>query len=143
MRRIRPPAPTARQAPRPRQRVAADRPAARVLAIVVVVLVALACAAGTPTRQEAAGLPLESVASGSLAAFQLAVLPARDLHGGVVTADRPNPAPTGADTHATPTPTASAANRRRGQPPASQSARRPGYDAAGGPRAPPASPHRS
>jgi hypothetical protein len=141
MRRIRTPAPTARQATPAHQRVAADRPAARVLATIVV-LVALASAAGTPTRP-AAGPPLESVASGSLAAFQLAVLPARGLDGGVATPDRPNPAPTAADTHATPTPAASTARQRRGRPHSSQPAWQPGYDAAGGPRAPPASPHRS
>jgi len=123
--------------------VAVNRPAAGVLAAVTVVLVALACPASTPLRPGAAHQPVQAVVSGSLAAFQVAVLPGRDLDGGVVTADRPNSALTAVHALMAFALTASGHRRQRGQPPASRPARRPSHQAAGGPRAPPASPRPS
>jgi len=125
------------------QRVAVNRPAAGVLAAVTVVLVALACPASTPLRPGAAHQPVQAVVSGSLAAFQVAVLPGRDLDGGVVTADRPNSALTAVHALMAFALTASGHRRQRGQPPASRPARRPSHQAAGSPRAPPASPRPS
>jgi hypothetical protein len=143
MRRIRTLPLTARHAPPAPQRVAVNRPAAGVLAAVTVVLVALACPASTPLRPGAAHQPVQAVVSGSLAAFQVAVLPGRDLDGGVVTADRPNSALTAVHALMAFALTASGHRRQRGQPPASRPARRPSHQAAGGPRAPPASPRPS
>jgi hypothetical protein len=133
----------ARQAPPAHPCRAVDWLAAGVLATAGVLLVALTFPTGTATRPSAAGLPFGPAVSGSLAAVQPAVVPARDLDGGVVTANRPNPAPTAVDTLMAPTPMASGGDRGRGRPRGSQSAWRPGHDAAGGPRAPPASPHPS
>jgi hypothetical protein len=142
MRRVPTPALTARHAPPARQRVAVSRPVAGVLAAVVVVLVVLACPINTPIGP-GAGPPIQWVVSGSLAAFQLAVLPPRDLDGGVVTANRPNPAPTAVHALLAGVLTASGHRRRRGRPPALWLAWRPSHRAAGGPRAPPTSPRPS
>jgi hypothetical protein len=130
----------ARLAPPAHQCGAVDWLAAGVLATVMVVLVALTFPADTATRPSAAGLPLGPAVSGSLAAVQPGVVPARDLDGGLATANRPNPAPTAVDTLMAPTLLASGGGRGRSRPRGSQSAWRPGHDAAGGPRAPPPSP---
>jgi len=133
----------ARQAPSAHPCRAVDWLAAQVLATVSVVLVALTFPANTATRPSAVGLPLGPAVSGSLVAAQPAVLPARDLDGGVVTANRPNPAPTAVDTLMTRASMAGGGDRGSARPRESQSAWRPGHDAAGGPRAPPRSPHPS
>lgn len=143
MRRIRTPALTARHAPPAHQRVAVSRPVAGVLAAVVVVLVVLACPINTPIGPGAAGLPIQWVVSGSLAAGWLAVLPPRDLDGGVVAANRPNPAPTAVHALLAFVLTASGHRRQCSRPLALWLARRPSHRAAGGPRAPPASPRPS
>ncbi len=143
MRRIRTPLLVARHAPPAHQREAVSRPVTGVLAAVTVMLVALACPASTPIGPGAAGPPVRAVVRGSLAALQVAVLPVGDLDGGVVTADRPNPAPTAAHALLVSALTAGGHRRRRGQPPASRLARRPSHRAAGGPRAPPAAPRPS
>jgi hypothetical protein len=143
MRRIRTLALTAGHAPPAPQRVAVSPPAAGVLAAVMVVLVALACPASAPIGPGAADPPVQSVVSGSLAASQLAVLPVRDPDGGVVTAARPNPAPTAVHALTAPALTASGQRQQRGQPPVSRPARRPSHRVAGGPRAPPLPPRPS
>jgi hypothetical protein len=120
------------------QPIACRRPVAGVLAAVMVVLVALACPASTPIRPGAADPLAQAVVSGSLATFQLAVLPVGDPDGGVVTADRPNLAPTAVHALTAAALTASRQRQQRGQPPVSRPAPRPTHRAAGGPRAPPA-----
>jgi hypothetical protein len=143
MRRIRTLPLTAGHAAPAHQRGAANRPAAGVLTAVTVVLVALACPASAPIRPGAADPPVQAVVSGSLAAFQVAVLPVGDLDGGVVTAARPNPAPSAHHALVAFALTAGGRRRPRGQPPVSRPARRPSHGAAGGPRAPPAPPRPS
>lgn len=134
---------TAGHAPPARQRLTVSRPVAGVLAAVMVVLVALTCLAGTPIGPGAADPPMRAVVSGSLAAFQPAVLPVGDPDGGVVTAARPNPALTAVHALTASALTASGQRQQRGQPPVSRPARRPSHRAAGGPRAPPSSPRPS
>jgi hypothetical protein len=143
MRRIRTLPPTARNQALAPQRVAVSWPAAGMLAAVMMVLVVLACPTGTPIGPGAADPPVRAVVSGSLAALQVAVLPVRDLDGGVVTAVRPNSAPTAVHALLVSGLTASRHRRQRGQPPMSGPARRPNHRAAGGPRAPPAAPRPS
>ena len=143
MLRIRTPQLMARHAPPAHQRVAVGRCAAGVLAAVVVVLVALASPTNTPIGPGAAGPSVRLVGSGSLAAFQPAILPVGDPDGGTVTAIRPNPAPTAVYALLVSVPTASGYRQQRGQPPTSWLARRPSHRAAGGPRAPPAAPRPS
>ena len=130
---------TARHTPPLAQCVAPSRRAG-VLGAVMVVLVALAWPASAPIQPGAADPPVRSVVSGSLEVFQLAVLPVGDPDGGVVTADRPNPAPTAVHALTAPALTASRQRQQRSQPPASRPARRHSHHAAGSPRAPPASP---
>jgi hypothetical protein len=141
MRRTRTLSLAAGHAPPVRQRVAVSRAVAGVLAVVVVQIV-LASLTSTPIGPRAAGRPMQWVVSGSPAADWLAVLPARDLDGGVAAASRPNPAPTAVHALLSFVPTAGG-YRRRGRPPALWPARRLSYRAEGGPRAPPAIPRPS
>jgi hypothetical protein len=141
MRRIRARHPSAGHAPPAHQRLAVSRPVAGVPAAVMMVLAALAvlaAPASTPTRPGAADPPMRAVVSGSLAAFQPAVLPVGDPDGGTVTAARPHPAPTAVHALMASALTASGHRQQHGQPPVSRPARRPSHRAAGGPRAPPA-----
>jgi hypothetical protein len=114
---------------------------AGVLAAAMVLAVS-ASAAGAPARLGADG-PARSVVSVALAALRLEVLPSRDLDGGVLTADRPNPAPTAVSGLLVSVPTAGGYGGQDGRPASSPSVRRPSRGAGGGPRAPPAPPRPS
>jgi hypothetical protein len=113
------------------------------LAALTVVLAVPAWQAGAPSPPGAAGPPARVVLSGSLAPLHLALLPPRDEQGGVVSTDRPNPSPTAVGGLLAAAVTAGGQRRQPRRPAASRRARRPGHQAAGGPRAPPSTPHQS
>jgi hypothetical protein len=113
------------------------------LAAVMMVLVVLAWPASTPLRPGAADPPVQVMISGSLAAFQFAVLPIRDPDGRAVTAKQPNPRPTAVHVLMGSALSAGGHRQQRRQPPTSRPARRPSHHTAGDPRAPPAAPRPS
>lgn len=143
MRRIRALHLTAGHAPPVPQRVAVGWPVAGMLAAVMMVLVVLAGQASAPLRPGAGDPPVQVMISGSLAAFQVAVLPIRDPDGRGVTAERPNPAPSAVHALMGSALSGGGHRQQRGQPPTSRPARRPSHHPAGGPRAPPAAPRPS
>jgi hypothetical protein len=112
------------------------------LAALMVVLAAPACRAGAPSPP-GTGPPARAVLSGSLAPLHLALLPPRHEQGGVVSTDRPSPSPTAVGGLLAAALTAGGQRRQPRRPAASRQARRPGHQAAGGPRAPPSTPRPS
>jgi hypothetical protein len=113
------------------------------LAAVMMVLVVVGGPASTPVRPGAADPPVQVMISGSLAAFQFAVLPIRDPDGRAVTAKQPNPRPTAVHVLMGSALSAGGHRQQRRQPPTSRPARRPSHHTAGDPRAPPAAPRSS
>lgn len=110
------------------------------LATIALLLVALASLAGTPPWPRPAGPPARSLASGSLAALELGVLPVRDRGVGEVGPVRPDRGPGGIHGLLALALTTGGQRRLRGGPPGAQAPRRPVHHTAGAPRGPPATP---
>jgi hypothetical protein len=110
------------------------------LATITLLLVALASPAGTALGSAPAGPATGSVASESLAALELGMLPVRDRGEGEVGPARPDPGPSGIHGLLALAQTTGGQGWQRGRPPASRSARRTVHHTGGAPRAPPATP---
>jgi hypothetical protein len=108
------------------------------LATIALLLVALASPAGTPLGPRPAGTPARSVASGSLAALELGVLPVRDRSVGEVGPVRPEDGPSGIHGLLALALTTGGPRQLRGGPPGAPPARRPVHHTVGAPRGPPA-----
>jgi len=110
------------------------------LATIALLLAALASPAGTPPWQRPAGPPARSLASGSLAALELGVLPVRDHGAGEVGPARPDRGPSGIHGLLALALTTGGPRRQPGGPPGAQASRRPVHHTVGAPRGPPAIP---
>jgi hypothetical protein len=110
------------------------------LATIALLLVALASPAGTPPWPRPAGTPARSLASGSLAALELGVLPVRDRGVGEVGPVRPDGGPSGIHGLLALALVTGGQRQLRGRPPGAQAARRPVHHTVGAPRGPPATP---
>jgi hypothetical protein len=109
------------------------------LATIVLLLVALASPAGTPWPRPA-GPPARSLASGSVAALELGVLPVRDRGVGEVGPVRPQDGPGGIHGLLALALTTGGQRQLRARSPGAQAARRPAHQTVGVPRGPPATP---
>jgi hypothetical protein len=123
-------------------RVTPGRPAARALAAVLALLLALPCLTATAQSHLVAELASPMLIGGTASGFQVAVLPTRDRTDGGVSADRPDPTATAVDGLSALS-LAGGAARWQARRSTAPDAARPHRGAAGAPRAPPIAPPHS
>ena len=116
--------------------------AARALATLLALLLALPCLTAAAQWRINADLASPMLIGGTAAAFEVAVLPARDRTGGEVSADRPDPTATAVDGFSALL-VAGGGTRWHAHHPSAPDVARPHHGAAGAPRAPPAAPPHS